>query len=54
MVSRFWDKENKYAQGFLKEGHSKTWGAMNEEEQKQTSMRRIALKEMESVLKKST
>ena len=35
---------------FIPEGYAKTWGEMNEEEQKETSMRRIALKKLESYL----
>jgi non-canonical purine NTP pyrophosphatase (RdgB/HAM1 family) len=37
---------------FIPEGHEKTWGEMNAEEQSQTSMRRIALKKLEAFLKK--
>ena len=37
---------------FIPEGHEKTWGEMDIEEQKETSMRRIALKKLESFLKK--
>lgn len=37
---------------FIPEGQSKTWGEMDDEEQKQTSMRRIALKQLEGYLKK--
>ena len=36
---------------FIPEGYSKTWGEMNEEEQKETSMRRVALKKLEEFLK---
>jgi len=36
---------------FIPNGYEKTWGEMDEEEQKQTSMRRIALKKLESYLK---
>lgn len=36
---------------FIPEGYSKTWGEMNEEEQIETSMRRIALKKLEEFLK---
>jgi non-canonical purine NTP pyrophosphatase (RdgB/HAM1 family) len=36
---------------FIPEGHSKTWGEMDAEEQKETSMRRIALKKLEAHLK---
>lgn len=36
---------------FIPEGHQKTWGEMDHEEQKETSMRRIALQKLESVLK---
>lgn len=38
---------------FIPEGHEKTWGEMDPEEQKATSMRRIALKKLESYLKSS-
>lgn len=36
---------------FIPEGRQKTWGEMDAEEQKDTSMRRIALKKLESYLK---
>lgn len=36
---------------FIPEGSTKTWGEMNVEEQKETSMRRIALKKLEDYLK---
>ena len=36
---------------FVPNGHEKTWGEMSIEEQKETSMRRIALKKLESFLK---
>ena len=36
---------------FIPQGHKKTWGEMSAEEQKETSMRRIALKKLESFLK---
>lgn len=36
---------------FIPEGHTKTWGEMDTEEQKETSMRRIALKKLEAYLK---
>src|ERR1035437_5832135 len=36
---------------FIPEGHERTWGVMSAEEQKQTSMRRRALKKLESALK---
>ena len=36
---------------FIPEGHTKTWGEMDDEEQKQTSMRRIALKQLEGYLR---
>jgi non-canonical purine NTP pyrophosphatase (RdgB/HAM1 family) len=36
---------------FIPEGHEKTWGEMDPEEQKETSMRRIALKKLEAYLK---
>ena len=36
---------------FIPEGHSKTWGEMDTEEQKETSMRRTALKKLEAYLK---
>lgn len=36
---------------FIPEGHTKTWGEMDHEEQKETSMRRIALKKLERYLK---
>ncbi|MEX0918322.1 MAG: non-canonical purine NTP pyrophosphatase [Candidatus Paceibacterota bacterium] len=35
---------------FIPEGHTKTWGEMDTEEQKGTSMRRIALKKLEAHL----
>lgn len=35
---------------FIPERHTKTWGEMDAEEQKETSMRRIALKRLESHL----
>ena len=35
---------------FIPEGYTKTWGEMDEEEQKETSMRRIALKKLDSYL----
>ncbi len=35
---------------FIPEGHDKTWGEMDAEEQKETSMRRIALKKLESFI----
>ena len=35
---------------FIPEGKTKTWGEMDIEEQKETSMRRIALKELEGYL----
>lgn len=37
---------------FIPEGYEKTWGEMNEEEQKTSSMRRIALKKLEAFLRK--
>lgn len=37
---------------FIPEGYQKTWGEMDIEEQKNTSMRRIALKKLEEELKK--
>jgi non-canonical purine NTP pyrophosphatase (RdgB/HAM1 family) len=36
---------------FVPEGYTKTWGEMDTEEQKNTSMRRIALKKLEAHLK---
>ena len=36
---------------FIPEGHDRTWGEMDPEEQKETSMRRIALKKLEAYLK---
>ena len=36
---------------FIPEGHAKTWGEMTPEEQKDTSMRRIALKKLEPFLR---
>ncbi len=36
---------------FIPKGHSKTWGEMDIEEQKETSMRRIALKKLEAYLR---
>ena len=36
---------------FIPKGHEKTWGEMDAEEQKETSMRRIALKKLEEYLK---
>jgi len=38
---------------FIPEGHTKTWGEMDAEEQKETSMRRIALKKLEAHLLKA-
>ncbi len=38
---------------FIPEGHHKTWGEMDPEEQKETSMRRIALKKLEAYLKQN-
>lgn len=38
---------------FIPEGHTKTWGEMDAEEQKHTSMRRIALKKLEAHLLRS-
>lgn len=38
---------------FIPEGHTKTWGEMTAEEQKDTSMRRIALKKLEGFLKET-
>lgn len=35
---------------FIPEGHAKTWGEMDREEQKETSMRRVALKKLEKFL----
>jgi non-canonical purine NTP pyrophosphatase (RdgB/HAM1 family) len=35
---------------FIPEGHEKTWGEMDAEEQKETSMRRVALKKLEEFL----
>lgn len=35
---------------FIPEGHTKTWGEMDHEEQKETSMRRVALKKLEAYL----
>lgn len=35
---------------FIPEGHTKTWGEMDPEEQKGTSMRRVALKKLEAYL----
>ena len=37
---------------FIPEGQTKTWGEMSPEEQKETSMRRIALRKLEAFLKK--
>ncbi|MDP3948692.1 MAG: non-canonical purine NTP pyrophosphatase [bacterium] len=37
---------------FIPKGYKKTWGEMSTEEQKKTSMRRIALKKLEIFLKK--
>lgn len=39
---------------FIPEGYTKTWGEMNVEEQKDTSMRRIALQKLEAYLKAQT
>jgi non-canonical purine NTP pyrophosphatase (RdgB/HAM1 family) len=39
---------------FIPEGYNKTWGEMDAEEQKETSMRRIALKQLESFLISAT
>ncbi len=36
---------------FIPKGHTKTWGEMDTEEQKTTSMRRIALKKLETHLR---
>jgi XTP/dITP diphosphohydrolase len=36
---------------FIPKGHSKTWGEMDSKEQKETSMRRIALKKLEAYLR---
>lgn len=36
---------------FIPEGHTKTWGEMDADEQKDTSMRRIALKKLEVYLR---
>lgn len=36
---------------FIPKGYQKTWGEMDPEEQKETSMRRIALKKLEEYLK---
>ncbi len=36
---------------FIPKGYEKTWGEMNHEEQKETSMRRIALKKLEAYLR---
>ncbi len=36
---------------FIPQGYQKTWGEMNMEEQKDTSMRRIALKKLEAHIK---
>jgi non-canonical purine NTP pyrophosphatase (RdgB/HAM1 family) len=36
---------------FIPHGHTKTWGEMDAEEQKKTSMRRIALNKVEAFLK---
>ncbi len=36
---------------FMPDAHTKTWGEMDPEEQKETSMRRIALKKLESHLR---
>ena len=36
---------------FIPEGKTKTWGEMDAEEQKETSMRRVALKKLEEYLK---
>ncbi|OGZ48532.1 MAG: hypothetical protein A3F26_03120 [Candidatus Ryanbacteria bacterium RIFCSPHIGHO2_12_FULL_47_12b] len=36
---------------FIPDGRAKTWGEMDHEEQKETSMRRIALKKLEAYLK---
>ena len=38
---------------FIPEGHEKTWGEMDHEEQKETSMRRIALHKLEGFLKEN-
>lgn len=39
---------------FMPKGYTKTWGQMDAEEQKETSMRRIALKKLEEYLKNAT
>jgi len=36
---------------FIPDGHDKTWGEMDPEEQKETSMRRFALKKLEAYLR---
>jgi len=36
---------------FIPNGHEKTWGEMDTEEQEETSMRRVALKKLEAYLK---
>ncbi|MEK7093724.1 MAG: non-canonical purine NTP pyrophosphatase [Patescibacteria group bacterium] len=38
---------------FIPEGYTKTWGEMDNEEQKETSMRRIALKKLEVFLREN-
>lgn len=38
---------------FIPEGYGKTWGEMSPEEQKETSMRRIATKKLEAFLKET-
>lgn len=38
---------------FIPKGYRKTWGEMSTEEQKETSMRRIALKKLETFLLKT-
>jgi len=38
---------------FVPKGHTKTWGEMNIDEQKETSMRRIALNKLEIYLKQN-
>lgn len=37
---------------FIPEGYDKTWGEMSDEEQKKSSMRRVALQKLEEYLKK--
>jgi XTP/dITP diphosphohydrolase len=39
---------------FVPEGYTKTWGEMTEEEQNQTSVRKLALKKLQEYLRVSS